>query len=191
MYILRTPIASGANLVGKVYTIVELKQRGSVITDWPTFLKFLQWSAQLSLFLAFVDLFDWFCGRHWKFLSCFEIVTLTPFLEFWLVITENAFSCFFSNNQLTVAVWTQKTFFPLLIRPQGSQGCQKFTFFYLQMKVFSFCSKIAPKRHKLEKKHQNWRKNVKKPCFLRCFQIFFNFGAILAHQTSYGMFSGS
>ena len=82
MYVLRTPIASGANLVGKVYTIVELKQRGSVITDWPTFLKFLQWSAQLSLFLAFVDLFDWFCGRHWKFLSCFEIVTLTPFLEF-------------------------------------------------------------------------------------------------------------
>ena len=81
MYVLRTPIASGANLVGKVYTIVELKQRGSVITDWPTFLKFLQWSAQLSLFLAFVDLFDWFCGRLWKFLSCFGIVTCRPGID--------------------------------------------------------------------------------------------------------------
>ena len=30
----------------------------------------------------------------------------------------------------TVAVWTQKKFFPLLIRPQGSQGCQKITFFF-------------------------------------------------------------
>ena len=28
-------------------------------------------------------------------------------------------------------------------------------------------------------------------CFLRHFQIFFNFGAILAHQISNGMFSGS
>ena len=30
----------------------------------------------------------------------------------------------------TVAVWTQKNFFPLLTRPQGSQGCQKITFFF-------------------------------------------------------------
>ena len=52
--------------------------------------------------------------------------------------------------QTTVAVWTPQKFFPLLIRPQGSQGCQKITFF-LQMKVFSFCAKIAPKRHKLQK----------------------------------------
>ena len=26
----------------------------------------------------------------------------------------------------TVAVWTQNYFFPLLLRPQGSQGCKKF-----------------------------------------------------------------
>ena len=32
--------------------------------------------------------------------------------------------------QVTVAVWTQKKFFPLLIRPQGSQWCQKITFFF-------------------------------------------------------------
>ena len=31
----------------------------------------------------------------------------------------------------------------------------------------------------------------KKPCFLRLFWIFFKLGAILAHQTSYCMFSGS
>ena len=90
----------------------------------------------------------------------------------------------------TVAVWTSKKFFPLLIRPQGSRGCQKITFFFLKMKLFSFCAKIAPKRHNF-KKHQNWRKKVKKPCLLRLFQIFFKLGAILAHQTSTGMFTGS
>ena len=51
--------------------------------------------------------------------------------------------------QTTVAVWTPQKFFPLLIHPQGSQGCQKITFYFSQMKVFSFCAKIAPKRHKL------------------------------------------
>ena len=55
----------------------------------------------------------------------------------------------------TVAVWFQKKFFPLLTGPQGSQGCQKNTFFFSQMKLFSFCAKIAPKRHKLKKTHQN------------------------------------
>ena len=91
----------------------------------------------------------------------------------------------------TVAVWTQKTFFPLLIRPQGSQGCQKITFFFLQMKVFSFCAKIALKLYKLQKTVKIEEKSSKKPCFHRHFWIFFNLGAILAHQTSYGMFSGS
>ena len=90
-----------------------------------------------------------------------------------------------------VAVWTQKTFFPLLIRPQGSQGCQKITFFFLQMKVFSFCAKIALKLYKLQKTVKIEEKSSKKPCFHRHFRIFFNLGAILAHQTSYGMFSGS
>ena len=91
----------------------------------------------------------------------------------------------------TVAVWPQKTFFPLLIRPQGSQGCQKITFFFSQMKVFSFCAKIDPNRHKLKKTIKIEEKMSKNPCFLRYFQIFFNFGVILAHQTSTGMFSGS
>ena len=37
---------------------------------------------------------------------------------------------------ITVAVWTQKKFFPLLTRPQGSQGCQKITFFFTNETVF-------------------------------------------------------
>ena len=102
---------------------------------------------------------------------------------------------YFSVTCLTMA-FTQwlfglKKFFPLLTRPQGSQGCQKITFFFLQMKLFSFCAKIAPKRHKLQKPSKLKKKCQKNPCFLRLFQIFFNLGAILAHQTSTGMFSGS
>ena len=34
------------------------------------------------------------------------------------------------NLSPTLAVWTPKTFFPLLTRPQGCQGCQKITFFF-------------------------------------------------------------
>ena len=70
----------------------------------------------------------------------------------------------------TVAVWTQKKIFPLLIRPQGSQGCQKITFFFLQMKMFSFCAKIAPKRHKLQKPSKLKKKCQKNPVFLDFFK---------------------
>ena len=83
-----------------------------------------------------------------------------------------------------------KKFFPLLTRPQGSMGCQKITFFS-QMKVFSFCAKIASKRHKLQKTIKIEETMSKKPCLHRLFQIFYNLRAILAHQTSTGMFSGS
>ena len=79
-----------------------------------------------------------------------------------------------SNNCLryTVAVWTPKTFFPLLTRPQGSQGsqgCQKIRFFFLQMKMFSFCTKIAPRRHKLQKTIKIEEKMSINPCFLGLF----------------------
>ena len=80
---------------------------------------------------------------------------------------------------------------PLLNRPQGCQGCQKITFFILQMKLFSFCAKIAPKRHKLQKPSKLKKKCQKKPCFLRLFQTSFNLGAILAHQISTGIFNRS
>ena len=70
----------------------------------------------------------------------------------------------------TVAVWTQKKFFPLLTRPQGSQGCQKITFYFLKMKLFSFCAKIALKRHKLQKPSKLKKKCQKKPVFLDFFE---------------------
>ena len=75
--------------------------------------------------------------------------------------------------------------------PPGVPGVSKNHIFFSQMKVFSFCAKIAPKRHKLKKTIKIEEKSSKKPCFHRHFRIFFNLGAILAHQTSYGMFSGS
>ena len=75
--------------------------------------------------------------------------------------------------------------------PPGVPGVSKNHIFFPQMKVFSFCAKIAPKRHKLKKPIKIEEKMSKKPCFLGLFQIFFNLGAILAHQTSTGTFSGS
>ena len=77
---------------------------------------------------------------------------------------------FFLALIYTVAVWTPKKFFPLLICPQGSQGCQKITSFFLQMKVFSFCAKIAPKRHKLKKPIKIEKKCQKTPVFLDIFE---------------------
>ena len=95
------------------------------------------------------------------------------------------------GTQITQPVQTLFLFKSIWIHPQGSQGCQKITFFFLQMKVFSFCAKIALKLYKLQKTVKIEEKSSKKPCFHRHFRIFFNLGAILAHQTSHGMCSGS
>ena len=48
------------------------------------------------------------------------------------------------RSKCTVAVWTEKTFIPLLTHPQGSQGCQNIRIFLLQIKLLSFCTKIDP-----------------------------------------------
>ena len=85
---------------------------------------------------------------------------------------------------------TKTLIFAIWIRPQGSQGCQNIRFFFSQIKLLSFCANIAPKRHKLQKTIKIEKKCKKNPCFLRVFRIFFNLGAILAHQTSNGKFSG-
>ena len=74
--------------------------------------------------------------------------------------------------------------------PRGPMGVKK-SHFFSQMKLFSFCAKIGPKRHKLQKIIKIEEKMSKNPCFLGLFWIFFNLVAILAHQTSTGMFSGS
>ena len=54
----------------------------------------------------------------------------------------------------TVAVWTQKKFFSLLTRPKGSQGCQKFTFFFYKRNCFHFALRLPPKDTNF-KNHQN------------------------------------
>jgi hypothetical protein len=69
-------------------------------------------------------------------------------------------------------------------RPPGILGVSKNQI--LQRKLLSSCAKIAPKRQKLWKSSK-LKKSQKKPVF----QKFFNLGAILAHQISNGMFSGS
>ena len=76
-------------------------------------------------------------------------------------------------------------------RIQGSQGGQKMGQDPLNMPFEVWCANIAPERHKLQKTIKIGKKMSKNTCFLRHFQIFFNLGAILAHQTSNGMFSGS
>ena len=43
-------------------------------------------------------------------------------------------------------------------------GVSKIRFFFLQIKLLSFCARIAPKRHKLQK-IVKIEKNVKKPLF--------------------------
>ena len=53
--------------------------------------------------------------------------------------------------------------------PPGVPGVSKIHIFFLQMKVFSFCAKIDPKRHKLKKPIKIEEKMSKKPCFLRYF----------------------
>ena len=93
-------------------------------------------------------------------------------------------------NPRTQPVWTLFLFKFIWTRSQGSQGCQKIRFYFLQVKMLSFCAKIALERHKL-RKIIKWKKMSKNTCFPRLFQIYFNLGAILAHQTSNGMFSGS
>jgi hypothetical protein len=83
-----------------------------------------------------------------------------------------------------------KKFLPTIDGPPGVQGVSKITFF-LEIKLVSFWAKIDPKRHKLQKPSKLKKKCQKNPCFLRLFRIFINLGAILAHQTSTGMFTGS
>ena len=49
--------------------------------------------------------------------------------------------------------------------PPGVPGVSKNHIFFSQMKVLSFCAKIAPKRHKLKKTIIIEKENVKKTLF--------------------------
>ena len=54
--------------------------------------------------------------------------------------------------------------------PPGVPGVSKNHIFFSQMKVFSFCAKIAPKRHKLKKTIKIEEKMSKNPVFLDIFK---------------------
>jgi hypothetical protein len=74
--------------------------------------------------------------------------------------------------------------------PRGPRGVKKSEFFFYKKNCWAFVLKLPQKGTNFEN-CQKWKKMSKKPCFLRLFWIFFNLGAILAHQTTNGVFSGS
>ena len=75
---------------------------------------------------------------------------------------------------VTVAVWTQKNFFPLLIRPQGSQGCQKSTFFFQKWNCFPFALRLPLKDTNFKKPSK-----LKKKCQKNhVFSDFFEYSSI-------------
>ena len=75
----------------------------------------------------------------------------------------------------TQPVWTLFLFKSIWTRPQGSQGCQKIRFIFLQIKLLSFCANIAPERHKLRKIFKIGKKCQKIPVFID----FFKYSSIL------------
>merc|ERR1712051_820895 len=117
----------------------------------------------INLILWHTKLRSWF--KSWVISFTFQAYTL-----------PHKLNCICVSLFDTLAVWTPQKFFPLLTRPQGSQGCQKITFFFLQMKLFSFCAKIASKRHKLQKPSKLKKKCQKKPVFLDIFEYSANWG---------------
>ena len=85
-----------------------------------------------------------------------NIRTLIVFGKFLLIVTQPVWTLF-----LFKSIWT---------RSQGSQGCQKIRFFFLQIKLLSFCARIAPKTHKLRKIVKIEKKCQKNLVFLEYFE---------------------
>ena len=60
-----------------------------------------------------------------------------------------------------MAVWTEINFFPLLTRPQGSQGYRKMRHSFTELEFGGWVAKIEPKFNnlqknvKMKKNHQN------------------------------------
>ena len=146
----------------------------------------------------FFLIFTYLRGRsHWNSRDYASIVAICHFLKpetnkgyFRLYFELVEKSCRGRHHSEILKTNTKTLIYSIWIRPQGSQGCQKVCQGPLNMPFEIWCANIAPERHKLWKIVKISKKFQKKPCFFRVLQIFFNFWAILAHQTSNGMFSG-
>ena len=68
---------------------------------------------------------------------------------------------------LTQPVRTLFLFKSIWTRHQGSQGCQKIRFIFLQIKLLSSCAKIDPNRQKLPKSVKIEKKTAKKPQYVK------------------------
>ena len=69
-----------------------------------------------------------------------------------------------------------KKFLSTIDAPPGVPGVSKNHIFFLQMKLLSFCAKIASKRHKLQKPSKLKKKCQKNPVFLDFFEYSSNWG---------------
>ena len=75
------------------------------------------------------------------------------------------------TNYVTQPVWTLFLFKYKWTRSQGSQECQKIKIYFLQIKLLSFCAKIAPKRQKLIKIEKKKLKNLFSQSILNILQF--------------------
>ena len=95
--------------------------------------------------------------------KCSQILynQMLPSIFRWYIIFKKPF---------TVAVWTPKKFFPLLTRPQGSQGCQKFRFFFYKWKCFPFALRLPLEDTNFKKPSKLKKKCQINPVFLDSFE---------------------
>ena len=114
------------------------------------------------------------------FLQLCSLMVDKAFIKAWLIFFASFFTYFgYFKNEIrfpiyasigTQPVRTLFMFKSIWTRPQGSQGCQKIRFIFLQIKLLSFCANIAPERHKLQKIIKIGEKCQKTPVFLDLFE---------------------
>ena len=117
-------------------------------------------------FRLYFELVEKSCrGRHHSEIS--KTNTKTLIYSIW-IRPQGSLGC--QKMRHTQPVWTLFLFKSIWTRSQGSQGCQKIRFFFLQIKLLSFCARIAPKRHKLWKIVKIEKKCQKNLVFLEYFK---------------------
>ena len=111
------------------------------------------------LYICLITLFSKGFDSERQTLVRFSHNSTTPWehkiLTIWGPPTHSRFGHYFCSNLYGSA-------------PRGPRGVKKSDFFFSQMKLFSFCAKIAPKRHKLQKSSK-----LKKKCQKNL--VFFDF----------------